>query len=88
MTARGPAIAHDEYGPDHEGYGLFPDGGADGHGLAPGEYGVVYDDYGLSRERAASRKRVIFPNPAPPGPTPGLPCARPAPPPAGPCWAT
>jgi uncharacterized Tic20 family protein len=53
VTAPGPAIAHDEYAPGHEGYGVVPDHGGAGHhgaghhGLAPDEYGVVYDNYGL-----------------------------------------
>ena len=55
-----PAISHDEYGPDHMGYGVVPDyDSVDQHGPAPDEYGVVYDGYGLVPEPATARLRRV-----------------------------
>jgi uncharacterized protein len=64
-----PAISHDEYGEDHEAYGMVAghDGldrhdlrpGADRHGLRPSEYGVVYNGYGVVPERAGDGLRQV-----------------------------
>ena len=61
-----PAIAHDEYAPGHEAYGLVPaDDGMDRYGLAPDEYGVVYDDYGLPHEHPAGARPAASDLPGP-----------------------
>ena len=71
-TGTGPAIAHDEYAPGHEAYGLVPaDNGVDRHGLAPDEYGVVYDDYGLAQPGGHPAAASELPGPAGTGPGPG-----------------
>jgi uncharacterized Tic20 family protein len=62
-----PAIAHDEYGADHQ--DLAPAAyHVDDHGLAPDEYGVVYDEYGEVHEAATANLRAVQPHAGHAGP--------------------
>ena len=55
-----PAISHDEYSEDREGYGVVADrDGLDRHDLRPEEYGVVYDDYRLVPGAAGDGLRQV-----------------------------